>query len=127
MKRLKYEEFLDICNSCDMQPNRLFICIRKSLGISQRKLAYIINKEHISQNTISRYEHKNNISAEYEYVLWNYILGYMKQEFHLRRKADSVRYSAMILAAFNLYMVKYADGDQLVKMCEYMTDAFGNA
>lgn len=124
MKRLEYSQFMDMCKVCDIQPHYLFACLRKSLGISQAKLAYRMDKEGINQNAISKYEHKNNITAEHEYQLWSYILYYMKHEFHLRRKADNIRYAALILTAFNLYILRYADAKQAETIAGFLTEGF---
>lgn len=48
------ESITTICNECDIQPNHLFACFRKTLGVSQAKLAYILDTEGIKtriQNT----------------------------------------------------------------------------
>lgn len=124
MKRIEYSQFMDMCKICDIQPNYLFACLRKSLGISQAKLAYRMDKEGINQNTISKYEHKNNVSAGHEYQLWSYILYYMKHEFHLRRKADNIRYASLILTAFNLYILRYADAKQAETMAGFLAEGF---
>ena len=124
MKRIEYAEFLNMCEVCDIQPHHLFACLRKTLGISQAKLAYRMDKEGVNQNTISKYEHKNNITAEHEYQLWSYILYIMKHEFHLRRKTDNIRYAATILAAFNLYILRYADAKQAAMVASLLTEGY---
>ena len=73
MKTITYEQFLDTCKDLDIQPNHLFACFRKTLGISQAKLAYILDHEHITQNTISKYEHKYIVTADVEYILWKWL------------------------------------------------------
>lgn len=71
MKELVTQEGINtICEECNIQRNHLFACFRKTLGISQAKLAYILDNEHINQNTISKYEHKYIVTADIEYILW---------------------------------------------------------
>lgn len=122
MPRLEYDNFMTICSELQLQPNHLFACLRKSVGVSQAKLAYRINHEHITQNTISRYEHKNNITAEYEYILWSYMLGYLKNEYHLRRKVDKIRYATVILNTFDLYVLRYADNSEVINIDNYISE-----
>ena len=75
------EGITTICNECNIQPNHLFACFRKTLGVSQAKLACILDTEGINQNTISRYEHKYIVTADVEYILWKWLLNEINKTY----------------------------------------------
>lgn len=108
---ITYENIIDLCEPCNLQLNWLFICFRKTLGLSQRKVAYLIDNEHINQNTISRYEHKNTVNAEYEYILWQSIIKEMNK-YATGSKSGAARWIAVYTAAIELYILHYATKKQ---------------
>lgn len=108
---ITYENIIDLCEPCNLQLNWLFTCFRKTLGLSQRKVAYLIDNEHINQNTISRYEHKNTINAEYEYILWQLIIKEMNK-YATGSKSGAARWTAVYIAALELYILRYATKKQ---------------
>lgn len=88
MKELvTYDGITTICNECNIQPNHLFACFRKTLGVSQAKLAYILDHEHITQSTISRYEHKYIVTANVEYILWKWLLNEINKTWKSQKAA----------------------------------------
>lgn len=124
--KITYSEFMDISKELKIEPNRLFACLRRSLGISQAKLAYRLDHEHINQNTISKYEHKNNISADYEYILWCFLIK-TYGSLPYRNKADKCRYAAILINTMNLYILKYATPKQVLMISQFTTKGFNIA
>lgn len=122
-QKVTYEEFMDICKGLEIEPHRLFGCLRRSLGISQAKLAYRLDHEHINQNTISKYEHKNNISTDYEYILWCFLIK-TYNSLPYRSKSDQCRYAVVLFNAINLYVLKYATPKQTLMISQFMSEAF---
>lgn len=110
-----YTKFMDICRDYDLQPNKMFACIRKALGISQSKLAYWIDKDGITQNVISKYEHKNNVKAEQEYILWCGLMQYLNIP-KKNTKANNCRYATTIITAYNLYILNYANDEEVIRL-----------
>lgn len=123
MGKITYGEFMDICTELGLQPNKLFSCFRKTMGLSQAKLAYKLDHEHITQNTISRYEHKNDIRAEYEYILWNYLVKEYNN-INIKTKSGGARYVAILITMFNLYILKYATNKEAWLIQEYIYEAY---
>lgn len=109
---ISYEKIMDLCVKCNLQPNHLFACFRKTLGISQAKLAYRLDHEHITQNTISRYEHKNLVDANYEYILWKWLIDEINSRSTPSRIGAS-RFIAMYIAPIELYILRYANRTQV--------------
>lgn len=109
--KITYENFMDLCKTSDIQPNHLFACLRKTLGVSQAKLAYRLDNEHINQNSISRYEHKNIIDAEYEYILWKWAVKEMNS-YSRPTKSGSAVWMSIYVAAVELYILRYASKKQ---------------
>lgn len=123
MNTIIYEEFLDVCKSLDIQPNHLFACFRKTLGISQAKLAYILDKEGIKQNTISKYEHKYIITADIEYILWKWLVKELNKH-NKSSKSGSARFVAIYIGAFQLYILRYANNKQAVMIQQFLAEAY---
>lgn len=119
--KVSYAEWMEICKICDLQPNHLFACIRKSMRISQAKLAYYIDTEGINQNTISKYEHKNCVKANQEYILWSNLL-HMLNVPRRRTQSANVRYAAEIQTALNLYILIYATDKQAVMIANFIAE-----
>lgn len=124
MKQLVTREHITtICNECDIQPNHLFACFRKTLGISQAKLAYILNNEHINQNTISKYEHKYIVTADVEYILWKWLLNEINKTWK-RSKSGASRFVALYIGGFQLYILRYANNKQAYMLQSAMVEAY---
>ena len=103
MKELVTREGITtICNECGIQPNHLFACFRKTLGVSQAKLAYILDNEHINQNTISKYEHKYIVTANVEYILWKWLLNEINKTWK-KSKSGNSRFIALYRQFSALY------------------------
>lgn len=117
------ESITTICNECDIQPNHLFACFRKTLGISQAKLAYILDTEGINQNTISRYEHKYIVTADVEYILWKWLLNEINKTWKNSKSAVS-RFIALYIGGFQLYILRYANNKQAVMIQQFLTEAY---
>lgn len=123
MNTMIYEEFLDVCKSLDIQPNHLFACFRKTLGISQAKLAYILDTEGINQNTISKYEHKYIITADIEYILWKWLVKELNK-YNKPSKCGSARFVAIYIGSFQLYILRYANNKQAVMLQQFLAEAY---
>lgn len=123
MNAMTYEQFLDICKSLDIQPNHLFTCFRKTLGISQAKLAYILDHEHITQNTISKYEHKYVVTADIEYILWKWLVKELNKH-NKPSKCGSARFAAIYIGSFQLYILRYANNKQAVMLQQFLAEAY---
>jgi hypothetical protein len=123
MKTITYEQFLDVCKDLDIQPNHLFGCFRKTLGISQAKLAYILDHEHITQNTISKYEHKYIVTADVEYILWKWLVKELNKH-NKPSKSGSARFVAIYVCSFQLYILRYANNKQAVMIQQFLTEAY---
>lgn len=123
MKTVTYEQFLDVCESLEIQPNRLFACFRKTLGISQAKLAYILDTNGINQNTISKYEHKYIVTADVEYILWKWLVKELNK-YNKPSKSGSARFVAIYIGAFQLYILRYANNKQAVTIQSFLTEAY---
>lgn len=119
------EDISTICNECDIQPNHLFACFRKTLGISQAKLAYILDTEGINQNTISRYEHKYVVTADVEYILWKRLLNEINKTWK-RSKSGASRFIALYIGGFQLYILRYANNKQAYMLQSAMIEAYRN-
>lgn len=117
------EGITTICNECDIQPNHLFACFRKTLGISQAKLAYILDMEGINQNTISRYEHKYIVTANVEYILWKWLLNEINKTYK-KSKSGTSRFMAVYIGGFQLYILRYANNKQAYMLQAAMTEAY---
>lgn len=117
------ESITTICNECNIQPNRLFACFRKTLAISQAKLAYILDTEGINQNTISRYEHKYIVTADVEYILWKWLLNEINKTFK-KSKSGMSRFLAVYTAGFQLYILHYANNKQAYMLQSAMIEAY---
>ena len=118
------ENITDICSVCDIQPNHLFACFRKTLGVSQAKLAYILDTEGINQNTISRYEHKYIVTANIEYILWKWLLNEINKTWK-KSKSGMSRFLALYTAGFQLYILRYANNKQAYVIQRAMIEAYG--
>lgn len=123
MNTITYEQFLDICKSLDIQSNHLFTCFRKTLGISQAKLAYILDHEHITQNTISKYEHKYVVTADIEYILWKWLVKELNKH-NKPSKCGSARFVAIYIGSFQLYILRYANNKQAVMLQQFLAEAY---
>lgn len=123
MNTMIYEEFLDVCKGLDIQPNHLFACFRKTLGVSQAKLAYILDTEGINQNTISKYEHKYIITADIEYILWKWLVKELNK-YNKPSKSGSARFVAIYIGSFQLYILRYANNKQAVMIQQFLTEAY---
>lgn len=123
MKTVTYEQFLDVCKSLDIQPNHLFACFRKTLGISQAKLAYILDTEGINQNTISKYEHKYVVTTDAEYILWKWLVKELNK-YNKPSKSGSARFVAIYIGSFQSYILRYADNKQAVMIQQFLTEAY---
>lgn len=117
------ENIATICYECGIEPNHLFACFRKTLGVSQAKLAYILNREDINQNTISRYEHKYIVTANTEYILWKWLLNEINKTFK-KSKSGTARFLAVYTAGFQLYILRYADNKQAYMLQREMIEAY---
>lgn len=117
------ENITTICYECDIEPNHLFACFRKTLGVSQAKLAYILNREDINQNTISRYEHKYIVTTNTEYILWKWLLNEINKTYK-KSKSGASRFIALYIGAFQLYILRYADNKQAYMLQRAMTEAY---
>ena len=118
------ESITTICNECDIQPNHLFACFRKTLGVSQAKLAYILDTEGINQNTISRYEHKYIVTADVEYILWKWLLNEINKTYK-KSKSGMSRVMALYIGGFQLYILRYANNKQAYMLQSAMIEAYG--
>lgn len=123
MKTITYEQFLDTCKDLDIQPNHLFACFRKTLGISQAKLAYILDTEGINQSTISKYEHKYIVTADVEYILWKWLVKELNK-YNKPSKSGSARFIAIYVGSFQLYILRYANNKQAVMIQRFLTEAY---
>lgn len=124
MKQLVTREHITtICNECGIQPNHLFACFRKTLGISQAKLAYILDNDHINQNTISKYEHKYIVTADVEYILWKWLLNEINKTWK-RSKSGASRFVALYIGSFQLYILRYANNKQAYMLQSAMVEAY---
>jgi hypothetical protein len=117
------ESITTICNECDIQPNHLFACFRKTLGVSQAKLAYILDTEGINQNTISRYEHKYIVTADVEYILWKWLLNEINKTWK-KSKSGMSRFIALYIGGFQLYILRYANNKQAYMLQNTMIEAY---
>lgn len=117
------ESITTICNECSIQPNHLFACFRKTLGVSQAKLAYILDHEHITQNTISRYEHKYIVTADVEYILWKWLLNEINKTWK-KSKSGASRFLALYIGGFQLYILRYANNKQAYMLQRAMIEAY---
>lgn len=117
------ESITAICNEIGIQPNHLFACFRKTLGVSQAKLAYILDIEGINQNTISRYEHKYIVTADVEYILWKWLLNEINKTWK-RSKSDVSRFIALYIGGFQLYILRYANRKQAYMIQSAMIEAY---
>ena len=122
MKTITYEQFLDTCKDLDIQPNHLFACFRKTLGISQAKLAYILDTEVINQSTISKYEHKYIVTADIEYILWKWLVKELNKH-NKPSKSGSARFVAIYIGSFQLYILRYTNNKQAVMIQRFLTEA----
>lgn len=123
MKELVTRESITaICNECDIQPNHLFACFRKTLGISQAKLAYILDTEGINQNTISRYEHKYIVTVDVEYILWKWLLNEINKTWK-KSKSGMSKFIALYIGGFQLYILRYANNKQAYMLQSTMIEA----
>ena len=120
---LTRENITSICSECNIQPNHLFACFRKTLGISQAKLAYILDREHITQNTISRYEHKYIVTADVEYILWKWLLNEINKTYK-KSKSGASRFIALYMGGFQLYILRYANNKQAYMLQAAMIEAY---
>lgn len=124
MKKLVTQENINtICNECGIQRNYLFASFRKTLGISQAKLAYILDHEHITQNTISRYEHKYIITADIEYILWKWLIDEMNKTYK-KSKSGASRFVALYMGGFQLYILRYANNKQAYMLQAAMIESY---
>lgn len=124
MKELVTQESINtICEECNIQRNHLFACFRKTLGISQAKLAYILDNEHINQNTISKYEHKYIVTADIEYILWKWLLREINKTWK-RSKSGASRFVALYIGSFQLYILRYANNKQAYMLQSAMIEAY---
>lgn len=124
MKKLVTQESIDvICNESGIQRNHLFACFRKTLGVSQAKLAYILDHEHITQNTISRYEHKYIVTADIEYILWNWLMNEINKAYK-KSKSGASRFIALYMCGFQLYILRYANNKQAYMLQAAMIEAY---
>lgn len=117
------ENITTICNNCNIQPNHLFACFRKTLGISQAKLAYILDTEGINQSTISRYEHKYIVTADAEYILWKWLLNEINKTWK-KSKSGMSRFLALYIGGFQLYILRYANNKQAYMLQAAMIEAY---
>lgn len=117
------EDITTICNEIGIQPNHLFACFRKALGVSQAKLAYILDHEHITQNTISRYEHKYIVTANIEYILWKWLLNEINKTWK-KSKSGASRFIALYIGSFQLYILRYANNKQAYMLQSAMAEAY---
>lgn len=117
------ESITTICNEIGIQPNHLFACFRKTLGVSQAKLAYILDTEGINQNTISRYEHKYIVTANVEYILWKWLVKELNK-YNKPSKSGSARFVAIYIGSFQLYILRYASNKQAVTIQYFLTEAY---
>ena len=124
-KLVHFSDFVAICDECNIQLNHLFACYRKTLGISQAKLAYILDHEHITQNTISRYEHKYIVTADIEYVLWTWLINEINKAYK-KSKCGASRFIALYVGGFQLYILRYANNKQAYTLQAAMTEAYKN-
>lgn len=118
-----HENIATICNECNIQPNHLFACFRKTLGVSQAKLAYILDTEGINQNTISRYEHKYIVTADVEYILWKWLLNEINKTWK-NSKSGVSRFVALYMGGFQLYILRYANNKQAYMLQAAMIEAY---
>lgn len=116
------ESITTICNEIGIQPNHLFACFRKTLGISQAKLAYILDTEGINQSTISRYEHKYIVTADVEYILWKWLLNEINKTWK-KSKSGASRFIALYIGGFQLYILRYANNKQAVMLQQFLAEA----
>lgn len=124
MKQLVTREGITtICNEIGIQPNHLFACFRKTLGISQAKLAYILDTEGINQSTISKYEHKYIVTADVEYILWKWLVKELNKH-NKPSKVGSTRFVAIYIGSFQLYILRYANNKQAVMTQQFLTEAY---
>lgn len=124
MKELVTREGITtICNECNIQPNHLFACFRKTLGVSQAKLAYILDTEGINQNTISRYEHKYIVTANIEYILWKWLLNEINKTWK-KSKSGMSRFLALYIGGFQLYILRYANNKQAYMLQRAMIESW---
>lgn len=124
MKELvTHESITTICNDCNIQPNHLFACFRKTLGVSQAKLAYILDTEGINQNTISRYEHKYIVTVDVEYILWKWLLNEINKTYK-KSKSGVSRFVALYIGGFQLYILRYANNKQAVMIQQFLAEAY---
>lgn len=124
MKELVTQEGINtICEECNIQRNHLFACFRKTLGISQDKLAYILDNEHINQNTISKYEHKYIVTADIEYILWKWLLNEINKTWK-KSKSGASRFVALYIGGFQLYILRYANNKQAYMLQSAMIEAY---
>lgn len=117
------ESITTICNECNIQPNHLFTCFRKTLGVSQAKLAYILDTEGINQSTISRYEHKYIVTANVEYILWKWLLNEINKTYK-KSKSGVSRFVALYIGGFQLYILRYANNKQAVMIQQLLIEAY---
>lgn len=117
------ENITAICNEIGIQPKHLFACFRKTLGISQAKLTYILDTEHINQNTISRYEHKYIATADVEYILWKWLLNEINKTWK-NSKSGVSRFVALYIGGFQLYILRYANNKQAYMLQAAMIEAY---
>lgn len=117
------ESITTICYECGIEPNHLFACFRKTLGVSQAKLAYILDTEGINQNTISKYEHKYIVTANVEYILWKWLLNEINKTYK-KSKSGASRFIALYIGAFQLYILRYANNKQAYMVQRAMIEGY---
>ena len=95
----------------------------KTLGVSQAKLAYILDREGINQNTISKYEHKNIVTTNVEYILWKWLINEINKTWK-KSKSGMSRFLALYTAGFQLYILRYADNKQAYMVQSAMIEGY---
>jgi predicted Ser/Thr protein kinase len=93
------------------------------LGVSQAKLAYILDTEGINQNTISRYEHKYIVTADVEYILWKWLLNEINKTWK-KSKSGMSRFMALYIGGYQLYILRYANNKQAYMLQSAMIEAY---
>lgn len=117
------ESITTICNEIGIQPNHLFACFRKTLGISQAKLAYIRILKSCSDLCPLYQEHKYIVTANIEYILWKWLLNEINKTWK-RSKSDASRFIALYIGGFQLYILRYANNKQAYMLQSAMVEAY---